>query len=38
MGEGVVHGIGVGQRRASLAKGCGETFSEELIYESRYEE
>jgi len=34
----VVHGIGVGQRRAALAKGCGETLSEELISESRFEE
>jgi len=38
MGERVVHGIAVEQRRAALAKGCGDTFSEELIYESRFEE
>ena len=35
MGEGVVHGIGVGQKRAALANGCGETFSEELTSELR---
>ena len=34
----MVHGIGVGQRKAALAKGFGETFSEELISESRLEE
>ena len=34
----MVHGIGVGQRRAALAKGCGKTFSEELISERRFEE
>ena len=38
MGKGVVHGIGVGQRRAALVKGCGETFSEEFISETRFKE
>ena len=38
MGKGVVHGIGVGQRRAALVKGCGETFAEEVIHETRFEE
>ena len=38
MGNGMVHGIGVGQRRAALAKWCGETFFEGLISESRFEE
>ena len=37
-GKGVVPGIGVGQRRAALAKWCGETFFEGLISESRFEE
>ena len=37
MGEWVVYGVGVGQRRAALAKGCGEIFSEELIFASRFE-
>jgi len=34
----VVHGIDVGQRRAALVKGCGETFSEEFISETRFKE
>ena len=38
MGEEVVCGIGVGQRRAALAKGGEETFSDELIFESRFEQ
>ena len=33
----MVHGIGVGQRRAVLAKRCGDTFSEELIFASIFE-
>ena len=37
-GEGVVHSIGMGQKRAALAKGCGETLSEELIPEKKFEE
>jgi len=37
MGVGVVHGIGVGQRRAALAKRCVDTFSEELIFASIFE-
>ena len=37
MGMGVVHGIGVGQRRAALAKRCGDT-SEELIFVSIFEQ
>ena len=38
MGEEVVHGIGVGQRRAALAKVGKETFSDELIFELRFEQ
>ena len=38
MGKGVVHGIGVGQRRVAFVKGCGETSSEEFISETRFEE
>ena len=38
MGEEVVHGIGVGQRRAALAKVGEETFSDELIFELRFEQ
>ena len=38
MGEEVVHGIGVGRRRASLAKESKETFSDELIFELRFEQ
>ena len=38
MGKGVVYGIGVGQKRAALAKGFGQTFSEELISETKFEE
>ena len=38
MGEWVVYGVGVGQRRAALAKGCGEALSEELIPEKKFEE
>ena len=38
MGEEVVHGIGVGRRRASLAKESKETVSDELIFELRFEQ
>lgn len=37
MGEEVVKSVGVGQRTAALGRGCGETFSEELIFELRTE-
>ena len=38
MGKVLVHGTGMGQRRAALVKGCGETFSEEFISETRFKE
>ncbi len=38
MGKVLVHGTGMGQRRAALVKGCGETFSEDFISETRFKE
>ena len=37
MGKVLVHGTGMGQRRAALAKRCGDT-SEELIFVSIFEQ